>query len=177
MHRDRKIQKTLQIFAVLAVAIVAIAVQAPFAMAEQRIGRESGEPLPRFVTLKDATVNMRVGPGKAYAVKWVLHRRHMPVRVIGEHGHWRRVELIDGDKGWIHRALLTSRRHAVPSGGVVELYSAPEPTARLVARVEPETPIRLLACDRMWCRGEVEGKRGWAPKRNLWGVASEAVFD
>lgn len=177
MHRDRKIQKTLRFFAILTASCAFLVLSAAPPQAEPRLGRESGEPLPRFATLKDAKVNMRVGPGKDYSVKWTLRRRHMPVRIIAEHGHWRRVELIDGDRGWIHRALLTTRRHAVADGRAVELYATPEDTARLVARVDPLTPIRILACEPAWCRGEVEGKRGWAPKRNLWGIEPGAIFD
>lgn len=148
-----------------------------FASAAERLGKESGEPLPRFAVLKDSIVNMRLGPGKAYAIKWVLRRRNMPVRIIGEHGYWRRVELVDGDQGWIHRALLTRRRYAVATSGGFELYATPEDSARMIARVKPALPVRLLSCEADWCRAEVEGKRGWAPKRNLWGIGQGEIFD
>lgn len=181
MQSDIKIQKSFRFFALLAArALTAALLTAQFAFsasAADRLGRESGEPLPRYAALKDATVHLRVGPGKAYAIKWVLRRRHMPVRVIAEYGPWRRVELIDGDRGWVHLRLLTDRRYAVAKAQRLELYAEPEDTARQVAAVAPLTPVRLLSCDAAWCRGEVSGKRGWAPKRNLWGVEFADKFD
>ena len=146
-------------------------------LAAERIGRASGLPLPRYAALKDDRVNMRRGPGTAYAIQWELRRRHMPVRIIAEHGHWRRVELPDGDRGWIHRVLLTTKRYAVIRETSAELYDDPADDARLLARIEAETPIRLLECTLDWCRGEIDGQRGWTPKRSLWGVAPTDVFD
>lgn len=175
MPKDRKIQKSSRTFAIL--SALALTVLADTAAAADRIGRFSELPLPRFAALKDDKVNMRVGPGQDYAIKWELRRRHMPVRVIGEHGPWRRVELVDGDRGWIHRALLTARRYAVAAGDSVELYAQPEPTARMVARAPAATPVKVLECAPAWCRTDADGKRGWAPKRNLWGVEIGEVFD
>ena len=36
----------------------------------------SGQPLPRFVSLRAGEVNMRSGPGVQYPVDWVYRRRH-----------------------------------------------------------------------------------------------------
>ncbi|HBT40490.1 MAG TPA: hypothetical protein DEB21_00120, partial [Rhodospirillaceae bacterium] len=42
----------------------------------------SGQPLPRFVSLRAGEVNMRSGPGVQYPVDWVYRRRHLPIEVI-----------------------------------------------------------------------------------------------
>lgn len=171
-----------RIFAMLAVVIglmpaVAGGIGAPEAAAADRLGRYSGLPLPRFAALKADRVNMRLGPGKTYAIQWELRRRHMPVRVIGEHGPWRRVELADRDRGWIHRALLTARRYAIASGESVSLYAEPADDARRLIRAGAATPLALLECGPLWCRADAGDQRGWAPKRGLWGVDNGEIFD
>jgi len=51
----------------------------------ERPGR-TGLPLPRFVSLRAAEVNLRTGPGVRYPIDWVYHRRGLPVEVIDEFG-------------------------------------------------------------------------------------------
>ena len=84
--------------------------------AEPRIGRSTGLPLPRFASIKADPARLRRGPGVDYPILWELTRRGLPVRIVGEYGHWRRVELHDGSKGWMHRVLLSGRRTALLLG-------------------------------------------------------------
>lgn len=170
--RDRKFHLWRIFLPLLALACVALAQ----AEASTRVGRYSGAALPRFEALKADRVNLRRGPGLDYAILWVLKREGLPVRVIGEHGHWRRVELHDGERGWIHQALLSTRRTAIFVDGVGELYATPASTGRLAARVETVTPVGLIECALDWCRAERGGRRGWAPKRRLWGVGADDLF-
>jgi SH3-like domain-containing protein len=44
---------------------------------------------------------MRVGPGEDYGVRFVYHRRHLPVRVLRIKENWRLVEDPDGVRGWM----------------------------------------------------------------------------
>ena len=53
--------------------------------------RGSGLPLPRFVSLRSAEVNMRAGPSVRYPVEWVYRRAGLPVEVIAEFDTWRKV--------------------------------------------------------------------------------------
>lgn len=96
--------------------------------------------------------------------------------VINEHGLWRRVRLHDGEEGWIHKALLTSRRTAILPRDAGALTERPAENAPTVATVAAITPLRVLACGADWCRLERDGVRGWAPKRLLWGVGAKEVF-
>jgi SH3-like domain-containing protein len=73
-------------------------------------GRSTGLPVPRFVSLGADRVNLRFGPGKEYPISWVLAREGLPVEIIGEFDTWRKVRLHDGDEGWVHSSLLSSRR-------------------------------------------------------------------
>src|SRR5262245_46029631 len=51
----------------------------------------SGQPLPRFVSLKSDRVNLRQGPGTDYPTAWVFRRAGLPVEVIKEFESWRQV--------------------------------------------------------------------------------------
>lgn len=79
--------RSLQIlvFSVTAVVLVALAgllvATASFA----------GSSLPRFVSLRADEVNMRAGPGEQYPIEWVYQRSGLPLEVIAEFDHWRRV--------------------------------------------------------------------------------------
>lgn len=143
---------------------------------QPRIGAFSKRPLPRFASLKTTPVNMRRGPGFAYAVDWELTRVGLPVRIISEFGHWRRVELHTGDKGWIHRALLSRRRTAMFVTDADGLRAQPDIGAGYTARVGVLTPVTLSSCAPDWCLSEIAGVAGWAPRRDLWGVAPGETF-
>ena len=73
----------------------------------------SGLPLPRFVSLKSARVNSRIGPGVNYSVDWLYIKAGLPMEIIQEFDNWRRVRDADGAEGWINQSLLSGRRTAI----------------------------------------------------------------
>ena len=64
-------------------------------------GRETGFPVPRFVSLKAASAHMRVGPSLDYATSWVYSARGLPLEITEEYDNWRRVRDPDGATGWM----------------------------------------------------------------------------
>ncbi|NVN41838.1 SH3 domain-containing protein, partial [Ameyamaea chiangmaiensis] len=79
-------------------------------------GSNTGLPLPRYAAFRAGEVNMRSGPGERYPITWVYHRRDLPVRIEREFDVWRLVEDSDGEKGWVHQAVLTGTRTFVIPG-------------------------------------------------------------
>ena len=136
----------------------------------QHYGRSTGLKLPRFASLKVNSAHLRRGPGTDYPILWEITRRGLPVRIIGEYGHWRRVELHDGSKGWMHRVLLSGRRTALLLGAARRIRAEPYEAAAPVAEVGETTPLRLNECVRGWCLLEGSGVRGWAPQARVWGA-------
>lgn len=65
-------------------------------------GSVTNLPLPRFVSMKAVEGNVRRGPSLAHRIDWVFTRRDMPLEIVAEYGHWRRVQDRDGLGGWIH---------------------------------------------------------------------------
>ena len=133
-------------------------------------GRSTGLPVPRFVSLAADQVNVRFGPGKQYPIKWVFARKDLPVEIVAEFDTWRKIRDFEGEEGWIHSSLLSSRRTIMVTGQVRDLRRTPSPDARVVLRAEPAVIGRLFDCEENWCRIEIEGRRGWLQRDEFWGT-------
>ena len=144
------------------------------------LGRETGLPLPRFVSLKSKAVNMRVGPGRKYPIAWRYQRQGLPVEVIQEFDNWRRIRDADGTSGWVLHSLLSAKRNAIvapwqdAAHGAVRhfLIGRHEPSARAgsAARVQPGLMASIEGCERDWCRLSAQGSAFWLERDQLWGV-------
>lgn len=143
----------------------------------ERRGPETGLPLPRFVSLKAPEANVRRGPGRTHRVDWVFVRRGMPLEIIAEHGHWRRVRDVDAATGWVHHSMLRGNRTAVVTAERAAIRAAPEAAAPLTAEAERGVVLSLDACGRAWCEVSRGGVAGWATKTDLWGAGAEEAFD
>ncbi|MBK4215357.1 hypothetical protein JJJ17_05395 [Paracoccus caeni] len=133
-------------------------------------GAVTNLPLPRYVSLKGSEGNARRGPSLSHRIDWVFRHAGMPLRVVAEFGHWRRVEDKDGAGGWIHYALLSGVRTALITQDMAELRSRPNMDSGVVARAESGAIVRLGECNLDWCRVSGGGQRGWVPKTSIWGV-------
>ncbi len=159
--------------------------------AEDRVtGPETNLPMPRYVSLNASKINLRRGPGLDYRIDLEFRRRGLPVRVIDEYGHWRRVVDAEGDDGWVYHALLSGRRTVQVTAPGLLLRARPvgltEGTECAALSALPEGAVacaergvlaELVACERFWCRIEAGGHEGWVPKSGLWGVDPGEVFE
>ena len=143
------------------------------AVAASDRGKVTNLPIPRFVSLKAEEGNARRGPSLSHRIDWVFQRRNMPLRVTGEHGHWRRVQDRDGQGGWVHYSLISGARHVIVENDMTPLLIKPESTSTVNAYVESGVVARLGKCDLDWCRVNAKGAKGWVPKKVLWGVLPE----
>ena len=104
---------------------------APLA-AGDRAGK-SGEtklPIPRFVSLRAAEVNMRAGPGREYRITWIYKRRGLPMEVVREFGHWRQVREFSGDSGWIRSNMLSGIENVQVIAEIGTMHTEPETGSR-----------------------------------------------
>ena len=102
--------------------------------ADRKIGPVTKLPIPRFVSLKANEGNMRRGPSLSHRIDWVLKRRNMPLEVVAEHGHWRKVVDRDGAGGWVHYALLSGNRTVIIESELLDLLKHPVPGTEVMAR-------------------------------------------
>jgi SH3-like domain-containing protein len=165
----------------LAALAAAILASGPVpALAQTTIGPETNLPLPRFVSLKTDKVNMRAGPSKDHATRWVYEKAGLPVEIIAEFDNWRRIRDSDGEDGWVWHSLLSGRRTALVApwergGPPLELRARDSDAAAVVARLEPGVVVGVEACSGDWCRVVADGPGrseipGWLQQDRLWGV-------
>lgn len=150
---------------------VAIAVAAGSASAKPKeVGPVTNLPIPRFVSLKSAEGNARRGPTLAHRIDWVFKRKHLPLKVTAEYGHWRRVEDFEGDGGWVHYALLSGSRYALVTADKAEMHRKPSANADVSAMLEKGVIARIEQCIENWCALSTERQSGWVLKNMLWGT-------
>ncbi|MCG7508902.1 SH3 domain-containing protein [Mesorhizobium retamae] len=136
----------------------------------------SGLPLPRFVSLKSARVNSRVGPGVNYSVDWMYTRAGLPMEIVQEYDTWRRVRDADGSEGWVSQALLSGKRTAIIAPWQrgkevrINLLSNAAKDAEVVAVVEPGVIGSIKSCDGQWCEMSMGGHTGWISQSLVWGA-------
>ncbi|MCG7624364.1 SH3 domain-containing protein [Epibacterium sp. Ofav1-8] len=150
-------------------------VAAQAAATAQKRGPVTNLPLPRFVSMKAAEGNVRRGPSLTHRIDWVFKRRGMPLEIIAEYGHWRRVRDRDGAGGWVHYALLSGIRTVLVEEDMLQVRAQPAPDAPVMAAFELGVVAQLGACEIDWCEITAGGHSGWAPKSKLWGVAPDEV--
>lgn len=141
------------------------------------IGPVTDLPLPRFVSLKGAQAHVRRGPAFNHRIDWVYERRGLPLRVVGEHDVWRRVEDVEGEGGWIHFGLLSGIRTVIVTQDMAPLRRAPRSDSLEVALLERGVIARILECDPAWCRLSIDGTRGWSERTALWGLIDGEILE
>jgi SH3-like domain-containing protein len=154
------------------ILLAALGLMAPLASAAEN---ESGQRLPRFVSLRSDQVNLRVGPGENYPIEWVLTRKEMPVEIIRQFENWRMIRDWQGTEGWVHERMVSGKRGVVVKGGTRALHRQPSPVSPVVARAEPGVIARLLECRADWCRVETGDISGWLQRGDIWGVYPDEV--
>ena len=134
-------------------------------------------PVPRFVSIHAPKVNVRTGPGARYPVDWVLVRKSMPVEIVAEFEHWRKIRDWQGTEGWVHQNMLSGNRTAVVMNEIRALRRNANDASPIVAKVEPGVIGRVLSCEDAWCRLEISGFRGYMKRTEIWGVLDDERFE
>ena len=131
--------------------------------------------MPRYVSLKFATVNARAGPGDDRRLLFVFRAQGLPVQVVAETDDWRRICDPDGGLSWVHRRTTDGRRTAMTlQAQPIALRARPRADAPVVAYLAPRAVAGLQRCDKQWCALKVGQISAWAPAASLWGVAETA---
>lgn len=126
-------------------------------------------PAPRFVSLKSNSAMMRAGPEERFPILWEYKRKGLPMEVLREYKHWRRVRDPDGTIGWMQKALLTGTRTGFISGEARTLYTSPDMQARVAWRIAPGAVVTITLCENVWCRVSNGGRSGYILRNHFWG--------
>tara|TARA_R110001592_G_scaffold16881_9_gene71629 strand:- start:53840 stop:54406 length:567 start_codon:yes stop_codon:yes gene_type:complete len=142
----------------------------------------SGYPIPRFVSLAKDITNVRAGPGQKYPVKWVITKQGLPVEIILEFDHWRKIKDYDGEEGWVFKSLLSGKRTGFIMGGKAvnayeDQYSVFDEKGQVSVMLEPQSLVEISSCEGTVCHIAASGLSGWIERKSLWGVYEKENFD
>ena len=168
----------------LGALIAGSSVQVHAANGSEKVGRVTGLAIPRFVSLKAGAVNLRVGPGRKYAISWLYKKRGLPVEVIQEFDRWRRVRDSQGTTGWVLHSLLSSRRTALVApwdrefndqGHVINAAlhdgkNSATKDAYTSARLQAGLLVDIRECSNGWCSVEAQETSTWVEQEKLFGT-------
>ena len=138
---------------------------------------QDNERIPRFASFKNGETYMREGPSKENRVKWIYHRRGLPVEVLAKFDVWRRVKDSDGEIGWVHVTMLSSDRTVLVTGhDNAPMRDAESYGSAVVAEVQPGAVGQLKSCGRMACEISFGNVEGWVDRSRLYGVYVNEIF-
>lgn len=158
-------------------AIISAGATATLAQDTPQKGRVTNLPLPRYVSMKAQEGNARRGPDVRHRIDWVFSHQNMPLQIVDEFEHWRRVLDVEGQGGWMHFRLLSGVRTVVFVADSVKLYKKPDRESEAISAAERGAIAYLDACQPDWCRVSQGRLWGWVEKTNLWGVGAAEVIN
>jgi SH3-like domain-containing protein len=174
MNRDQRPIRAARFARRAALVILCAVAVAPGLATADPVGPVTKLPLPRFASLKTDRVNLREGPSKDHATKWVYQRAGLPVEITAEFEVWRRVRDSEGVEGWVLHSLLSGRRTALVTpnkkGENAKIYARPSESGDLAATLQSGVIVNIRTCDGSWCQVDGDGFKGYIEQAKLWGV-------
>ena len=134
------------------------------------ISKKTGLPLPRFVSLKGDKVNLRRGPSLDYKIDWVYKRKHLPLLIVSEFGHWRKVTDFEGYTGWIYKDLLSGSRYIIVKKEETLLRNKAGFDSLGKAVLKRKVIGKLIDCEGLWCFIRIKNMRGYVLADHIWGT-------
>jgi SH3-like domain-containing protein len=174
MRRDKRTIDALAIDRRGLLALACAMILASGGAIADPVGPVTKLPLPRFASLKTDRVNLREGPSKDHATKWVYERAGLPVEITAEFEIWRKVRDSEGVEGWVLHSLLSGRRTALVTpnkkGETSKLYARASASADLAATLQSGVIVNIRNCDGAWCLVDGDGFKGYIEQEKVWGV-------
>ncbi|MCC2096143.1 MAG: hypothetical protein KDJ29_04595 [Hyphomicrobiales bacterium] len=160
--------------ALLAIGILLPSTSIAQAAPPEQLGVSTGLSIPRYVSLKSGTVNMRRGPARDHGAVWTYKLAGLPVEITAEFENWRKIRDWEGSEGWVFHTLLSGRRTVMVAPwqkkGLIELHKEASEDSALVARIEPRVVAKVRSCNKVWCRISGKGFDGYVRQKTIWGV-------
>src|SRR5271163_2071582 len=174
MSRDKRTINALVLARRDVLALACALILGPGAALADPVGPVTKLPMPRFASLKTDRVNLREGPSKDHATKWVYERAGLPVEITAEFEIWRKVRDSEGVEGWVLHSLLSGRRTALVTpnkkGENSKIYARASASAELAATLQAGVIVNVRNCDGSWCLVDGDGFKGYIEQVKLWGV-------
>ena len=122
----------------------------------------------KFLSLKKNKVNVRYGPGKDYAIKYIYRRINLPIKQIDKKENWRRIIDLKNNSGWIHWSQLKTSNSIIVLKDKI-LFKNPTNFSKPLAKLRKGRLLIIKSCEDEWCNVKTENFSGWVKKDNVWG--------
>ena len=118
--------------------------------------------------LKNSKVNVRMGPGLDYPVKFIYKKKYLPVKVIDKKENFRKVIDHKKNSGWIHISQLKKVNSIIVLSSRI-LFKKPTFNSKPIANIESGKLFVLEKCKKNWCEVSDKSYSGWINIDNVWG--------
>lgn len=120
------------------------------------------------MSVGSATANVRSGPDTNDAVVWQVEKYH-PLNILQKKGDWCLFEDFEGDRGWIHKSLLTNTQTVVVKNDKCNVRSAPGTDSEIRFTVDKGVPFKVLESKDDWYHVvHADGDEGWIHRSLVW---------
>ena len=121
-----------------------------------------------YLMLKNSKVNVRMGPGLDYPVKFIYKKKNLPVKVIDKKENFRKVIDHKKNSGWIHISQLKKVNSIIVLSSRI-LFKKPTFYSKPIANIERGKLLVLAKCKKNWCKVSSQNYSGWINMDNVWG--------
>ena len=121
-----------------------------------------------YLMLKNSKVNVRMGPGLDYPVKFIYKKKYLPVKVIDKKENFRKVIDHKKNSGWIHISQLKKVNSVIVLSNRI-LFKKPTFNSKPIANIESGKLFVLEKCKKNWCKISSQNYSGWINMDNVWG--------
>ena len=121
-----------------------------------------------YLMLKNSKVNVRMGPGLDYPVKFIYKKKYLPVKVIDRKDNFRKVIDHKKNSGWIHWSQLKKINSLIVLSDRI-LFKKPTIKSKPLANVKKGKLFLLQKCKKNWCKVSSQNISGWISTDNVWG--------
>ena len=121
-----------------------------------------------YLMLKNSKVNVRMGPGLDYPVKFIYKKKYLPVKVIDKKENFRKVIDHKKNSGWIHISQLKKINSVIVLSNRI-LFKKPTFNSKPIANIESGKLFVLEKCKKNWCEVSSQNYSGWINMHNVWG--------
>ena len=121
-----------------------------------------------YLMLKNSKVNVRMGPGLDYPVKFIYKKKYLPVKIIDKKENFRKVIDHKKNSGWIHISQLKKVNSVIVLSNRI-LFKKPTFNSKPIANIESGKLFVLEKCKKNWCEVSDKSYSGWINIDNVWG--------
>ena len=121
-----------------------------------------------YLMLKNSKVNVRMGPGLDYPVKFIYKKKYLPVKVIDKKENFRKVIDHKKNSGWIHISQLKKINSVIVLSNRI-LFKKTTFNSKPIANIESGRLFLLEKCKKDWCEVSSQNYSGWINMDNVWG--------